>query len=294
MRFDLHQIGDITLHVASAGDPAKPLILMLHGFPEFWAGWESVMEELAADFHVVAPDQRGYNLSSKPQGVDAYKARALVNDIAALADRLSLEKPFVLAGHDWGASIAYGYAFRHPGRLSHFIIANGVHPVCFQRAILDNPEQREASQYINKLKRPGQAERLAENDFARGFSMLSGFSATPWMTDDLKARYLEAWSRPGAMEAMLNWYRASPIVVPEPGEVVSTAPVLELDPAAVTVRVPHLLIWGDDDTALRPSCIADLDQFTPDLTVKHIAGTGHWLLHEKPEEVAEAIRHFVS
>jgi pimeloyl-ACP methyl ester carboxylesterase len=292
MRFDLLDLGDVTLHVASAGDPAKPLILMLHGFPEFWVGWENVMEALAADFHVVAPDQRGYNLSSKPQGVDAYKARVLIADVAALADRLSPEKPFVLAGHDWGASVAYGYAFRHPERLSHLVIANGVHPVCFQRAILDDAEQREASQYINKLKRPDQAARLAENAFSRGFRMLSGFSDTAWMTDELRARYVDAWSRPGAMEAMLNWYRASPIVVPEPGEAVSTAPVLDIDPAAVSVRMPHLLIWGDDDTALRPSCFAGLDQFAPDLTVKHIAGTGHWLLHERPKEVAEAIRAF--
>jgi pimeloyl-ACP methyl ester carboxylesterase len=293
MRFDVHQCGETMLHVASVGDPAKPLIVCLHGFPEFWAAWEPVMAELSGDFHVVVPDQRGYNLSSKPKGVDAYRARKLVADLAALADRLSPGKPFVLAGHDWGASVAYAFAFAHPDRLTHLVIANGVHPVCFQRAILDDPDQRQASQYINRLTSAGQEARMAENDFSRTFRMISGFSATPWMTKAMQARYLDAWSRPGAMEAMLNWYRASPIVVPPPGAEVASAPVLGIDPQAVTVRVPHLLIWGDDDEALRPSCFEGLERFVPDLTVKHIQRTGHWLLHEKPAEVAAMMRDFV-
>ena len=293
MRFDLHQLGEISLHAASAGDPAHPLILLLHGFPEYWAAWEPVMLDLARDFHVVAPDQRGYNLSSKPRGVDAYKVGRLVADIAALADRLSPGRPFALAGHDWGASVAYGFAFLKPERLTHLIIANGVHPVCFQRAILNDPAQRAASQYINKLRSPGQEQRMAENEFARTFRMISGFSPAPWMTKAVQARYLDAWSRPGAMEAMLNWYRASPIVVPEPAAAIAHAPVLDVDPARVAVTVPHLLIWGDDDEALRPSCIDGLERHAPDLTVKHIAGSGHWILHERPAEVAAMIREFV-
>jgi len=293
MRFDLIQCGDVSLHVASAGDSSKPLILMLHGFPEFWAAWEPVMQDLARDFHVVAPDQRGYNLSSKPKGVDAYRVRKLVGDIAALADRLSPGKPFALAGHDWGASVAYGFAFLNPGRLSHLIIANGVHPVCFQRAILDDPDQRQASQYIIKLRLPDQEVRMAEHDFQRTFRMISGFSNARWMSKALQARYLDAWSRPGAMEAMLNWYRASPVVVPEPAAVSANAPVLDIDPALVGSDVPHLLIWGEDDEALRPSCFAGLDAFLPNLSVKRVRGTGHWILHEKPAEVAEAIRAFV-
>lgn len=293
MRFDLHQFGEISLHTASAGDPAKPLIVMLHGFPEYWAAWEPVMEELARDFHVVAPDQRGYNLSSKPRGVDAYRVSRLVADIGTLADRLSPGKPFALAGHDWGASVAYGFAFAKPDRLTHLIIANGVHPVCFQRAILDDPDQRQASQYINKLRAPGQEQRMAENEFARTLRMISGFSATPWMTKAAQARYLDAWSRPGAMEAMLNWYRASPIIVPEPGAANAGAPVLDVDPSRVSVRVPHLLIWGGDDDALRPSCIDGLERYAPDLTVNHVAGAGHWILHEKPAEVAAMIRAYL-
>jgi epoxide hydrolase 4 len=176
--------GEVTIHYAEVGDPAAPLILMLHGFPEYWAAWKEVMVRLADGFHVVAPDQRGYNRSSKPDGVEAYRARHLAGDVAALADRLSPDRPFVLAGHDWGASVAYAYAFAHPERLSHLVIANGVHPACFQRAIFEDEGQRSASQYINKLKAPDAEARLSEDNFRRLMRMIAGFSKADWMTED--------------------------------------------------------------------------------------------------------------
>ena len=177
-RFGHHDTGEVRLHYAEAGDPAKPLIICLHGFPEYWAGWRKVMEDLSGDFHVVAPDQRGYNLSGKPQGIEAYRARHMAADLASLADRLSPGRPFALAGHDWGASVAYGFAFAHPERLTHLVVANGVHPVCFQRAILDDPAQREASQYIDKLREPATDARLVEDGCRRAFRMIEGFSPT--------------------------------------------------------------------------------------------------------------------
>lgn len=294
-RFMSFDAAAVRLSVAVAGDPSAPLVLCLHGFPEYWAGWREVMGELARHHFVVAPDQRGYNTSSKPAGIDAYRVRHLVADIAALADHLSPGRPFVLAGHDWGASVAYGYAFAHPQRLSHLVVANGVHPVCFQRAILDDPAQREASQYINKLRDPATDTRLVEDDCRRAFRMIEGFSPTPWMTEEARAHYRAAWTQPGAMTAMLNWYRASPILVPEPGADVANQPlVLSLPESDFAVRMPHLVIWGEDDVALRPSCLDGLDRFAPDLTVERVAGAGHWILHEKPADAAEAIRRFVT
>lgn len=293
-RFDFHEAGDVRPHYASAGNPEKPLILCLHGFPEYWAAWRDVMEELANDFHVVAPDQRGYNFSSKPEGVDAYRAKHLVADIASLAERLSPGKRFVLAGHDWGASVAYAYAFMHPQRLSHLVIANGVHPACFQRAIFEDPGQRKASQYINRLRAAGADAAMAENGFGRTLRMLQGFSQIDWMISEKKQDYLTAWSQPGAMTAMLNWYRASPIVVPAPGEPAPPSPILDLPAEALTVRMPHLVVWGEADQALRPSCLDGLERFAPDLTIRKFPDAGHWILHEKPREVAEAIRRFVA
>lgn len=293
MRFGFFDVGDVRLHVASAGDPARPLVICLHGFPEYWAAWQEVMLELAEDFHVVAPDQRGFNLSSKPAGEEAYRAKHLVADLAALADQLSSGKPFILAGHDWGASIAYAYSFAHPDRLTHLIIANGVHPVCFQRAILEDAGQRRASQYFHKLRAADAAERMVEDDFARTVRMIAGFSRTDWMTPEIEAQYRAAWARPGAMQAMLHWYNSSPVLVPKPDAVVTDAPLLSMEPERAMVRMPHLVIWGEADEALRPACLEGLDRFAPDLTVKKVDGAGHWILHEKPMVIADTMREFL-
>lgn len=293
IRFGFHAADGVELHYAAAGNPENPLIICLHGFPEYWAAWREVMTALADRYHLVAPDQRGFNLSSKPQGVDAYRARHMVADLAGLADRLSPEKPFVLAGHDWGASIAYAFAFAHPGRLSHLIIANGVHPACFQRAIFEEDAQRWASRYINRLRAPDADTLMSEDGFRRTRKMISGFSRTDWMTEEIRADYLRAWSEPGAMTAMLNWYRASPIAVPLPGEQPGDSFVLSLPDEAMAVRIPHLVVWGEADEALRPVCLEGLDRYAPDLTIRKFAGAGHWILHEKPAEVAGAIRLFL-
>ncbi|MDN2581356.1 alpha/beta hydrolase [Aquibium sp. ELW1220] len=291
--FGFFDVGEGRLHYASAGDPSRPLILCLHGFPEYWAAWSGVMTELADAFFLVAPDQRGFNLSFKPQGEEAYRTRRTVADLAALVDHLSPRRPFILAGHDWGASVAYAYAFSHADRLSHLVIANGAHPVCFQRAILEDQGQRSASQYFHTLRAPGAAARMAENDFARTMKMLAGFSRTDWLTPEIAAGYRAAWAQPGAMEAMLHWYKSSPIVVPKPGDVVDDAPLLAVAPERVTVAMPHLVLWGEADEALRPACLEGLDDFAPDLTVERVPGAGHWILHEKPAAVAAAIRTFL-
>ncbi|HWK65532.1 MAG TPA: alpha/beta fold hydrolase [Rhizobiaceae bacterium] len=291
--FFMLDTGQVTLNVAAAGDSAARLVICLHGFPEYWAAWREVMQDLSRDHYVVAPDQRGFNLSSKPQGGEAYLARNLVADIVALADRLSPGRPFVLAGHDWGAAVAYAYAFAHPDRLTHLVVANGAHPLCFQRAILDDPGQRRASQYFHRLRAPDAAARLAENDFARVERMIAGFSRTGWMTPEIRQAYRAAWAQPGAMQAMLRWYGSSPVVVPAPGEPAADAPLLALDPAKVTVGVPHLVLWGEADEALTPACLNGLERYAEDLTIKKIGGAGHWVLHEKPAEVAAAIRSFI-
>lgn len=296
IRFDFAEFdtGSVTLRYAAAGDPAAPLILLLHGFPEYWAGWRPVMERLGGRYRVVAPDQRGYNRSSKPAGVDAYRGRHLAADIAALADHLSPGKPFALAGHDWGASVAYAYAFLHPARLTHLIIANGIHPVCFQRAILEDPEQRAASQYINRLRAQEADERMAEHGYARTLKMIEKFSASAWMTAEERAGYIDAWSQPGALTAMLNWYRATPLVVPAPDEPAPASQFLAMPAEQFRVRMPHLVIWGEADQALRPSCLEGLADFALDLRIERVADSGHWILHEQPDRVASLIADFVA
>lgn len=282
----------VDLEIAEAGEPGRPAILLLHGFPEFHAAWQEVMFRLADRFHVVAPDQRGYRGSGKPPGDENYAIGRLVADVDVLAASLWPGRRFVLAGHDWGASVAYGYAFRYPERLNGLVVVNGVHPVCFQRAIVDDPEQRRASQYIRALRAPGAAARMAEGDFRRAFSMLEAFSRSAWMTPDRREAYRDAWSRDGAMDAMLAWYRASNIAVPAVGDEDCRPALLGVDAAAVTVHVPHLVIWGEADEALRPSCLDGLGDYAGDLTIEPVAGCGHWILHEKPDLVAQRLAAF--
>jgi len=272
-------------------DP-RPAIILLHGFPEFWAGWRPVMEHLGRDFLLIAPDQRGYNLSDAPEGLEAYRPKLLVADILALADRLLGNRTFLLCGHDWGASIAYALAIGAPRRLNGLVIVNGVHPVCFQRALLGDPAQMAASQYFHVLRAPEAASRLAEDGYRRLIGMFEKFSATPWLTDVERADYVEAWSRPGRLEAMLNWYRASPIIVPKPGEPVPDAPLASAPAEKFTVTVPHLLVWGERDEALRPSSHSGLGEFAPKLRRAAIAEGDHWVIHTHGGRVASEIAAF--
>ena len=282
----------IALHCATMGDPAAPAIVCLHGFPENWTAWARVAEWLADDFHVILPDQRGFNLSDKPDGVEAYATKHMVADLAGLLDALGLEK-VVLCGHDWGASVAYAFAMRNADRVSRLVIANGVHPVCFQKAIYEDAEQRAASQYMNTLRAEGSEQRLSRDGYRPLMNMFEKFSAAPWLTDAIRAAYVEAWDRPGALPAMLNWYRGSPIDVPHTDEPLRDMPITEEMRARYRIPMPHLLLWGDADTALRPVSRQKLGQFCDDLTVEEMPGASHWLLHERPDDVAEAVRRFL-
>jgi len=272
------------------GTPSKPALLMLHGFPEYSGAWGDLAEELKGDFYCIAPDQRGYGQSYCPAGVQHYRAGVLAADMAALIKQIGA--PVAVLGHDWGAAVAYGLAMFFPDLVSRLIIANGVHPVPFQRAMAAGGAQSEASQYINFLRAPGSEERLAQDDFGKLLDLFSANMDLSWLTDETLAAYKQEWSRPNRMEAMINWYRASPLVVADPGKPITTLP--EFDVEALRVKCPHLLIWGVGDTALLPETREGLKEFAADLTTVEIEGADHWLHHQKPDEVALAIRNWIA
>lgn len=290
MRRHAVPVGEVTLSVLEGGVAGAPILLFLHGFPEHAAAWSGLMARFASTHRVVAPDQRGYNLSDKPDGVRAYSGGRLAGDIIALIDRLG--GPVTLIGHDWGASVAYAVAMMAPAKLSSLIVLNGVHPGPFQQALLDDSAQIAASQYIHKLRREGVEDALLADDCARMFQMLTGFSDTGWLSAEMRAEYLAAWQQPGALTAMLNWYRASPLRVPLPGETPHGDNPFA-DTARFRIRPRHLLIWGEDDPALLPVSTRGLEGYCDDLTRVAIPGTDHWLAHQKPAEVEAAIRAFL-
>ena len=271
------------------GDPAKPPLLMLHGFPEYGGAWADLASHLTDRFHCIAPDQRGYGQSWAPDDVAQYRASQLVGDMAALIDRIGA--PATVMGHDWGAAVAYGLAMFRPELVERLIIANGVHPVPFQRALAAGGAQSEASQYILTLRKDGSEDAFAADDFALLKRFFRARMDSAWLTDEKLAAYVTEWARPGRLKTMIHWYRASPLQVARPGEPIADLPELPRD--KLMVRCPHLLIWGLGDAALLPEATEGLEEFAPDLTRVEFAQADHWICHQIPEQVAQAIKDWL-
>jgi len=268
------------------GRKDAPRLLMLHGFPEYSGAWNDLAPLLAERFHCIAPDQRGYGQSWRPAEVAQYKTALLVSDLAALIG----DDPVIVLGHDWGASVAYALAIGRPELVSKLIIMNGVHPAPFQRELARGGPQTDASQYIHFLRREGAEDVLAADDFAKLMGLFSANMDMGWLHGETLAGYKAAWRDASGLRGMLNWYRASPLKIGQSGEAIDG---LEFDPARLQIRCPHLLVWGTADTALLPETHAGLEDFAPDLTRVEIAGTDHWLHHQKPQQVAEAILNWL-
>jgi pimeloyl-ACP methyl ester carboxylesterase len=282
----------VTLNVAFAGDAAAPPIILLHGFPESHRTWRALVPRLQAHFRLIMPDQRGFAGSDLPQEVEAYKADTLIDDIFALADALRIEK-FALVGHDWGGAIAWAAALRGDPRLTRLAIVNAPHPVVFQKSLIDDADQRAASQYITAFRAPG-FEKMVE---AKGFDWF--FDTTfarhvdvSKIPDAERRQYLADWSQPGAFNAMLNWYRASRVIVPPPGVTVPLPDwLLRAFPA---VKVPTLVVWGMKDMALLPTQLDGLETLVDDLTIVRLPNAGHFAPWEAPDAVADALEPFLA
>lgn len=290
------EINGVRLHYVTAGK--GPLIIFLHGFPEFWYEWKNQLLEFGKDHLAVAPDMRGYNLSAKPAAVDDYQMKYLVEDVRALAGHLG-HKKFVLVGHDWGGAVAWSFAIAHPENIEKLVIVNAPHPGVFMRELKDNPAQQHASQYMLMFRSDKAEETLAANNYAMLVNVVLGPGLnTGVFTEDDKKAYLEAWSQPGAITGGLNYYRAARIGPPPPSQEASTenssSGNFAVDPSKLTVNVPTLVIWGEKDTALLTGNLEGLDQFVPQLTVKRIPEGSHWVIHEKPAEVNGYIRKFIA
>lgn len=275
----LFENAGVALHAVARGPKDGPVALLLHGFPEFWYGWHKPIEPLAeAGFRVIVPDQRGYNLSGKPRGVASYALRELVSDVIAIADQLG-QKKILLAGHDWGAAVAWSTALRHPERIARLAIVNVPHPSVLRRFLNTRPRQMLRSWYIFFFQIPWLPETFFsafDFYFARRALRRSSRPGT-FSAEDL-AQYRAAWSQPGALTAMINWYRA--------------AVRYRTRFADSTVRVPTRILWGERDkflisemarASLRHCTDGELFPF-PDAT--------HWLPHEEPARVSELLVEF--
>jgi pimeloyl-ACP methyl ester carboxylesterase len=292
------EVNGVRLHYAKAG--AGPLMIFLHGFPEFWYEWKYQLAEFSKDHTVVAPDMRGYNLSSKPTELAAYQMPQLVEDVRALASQLLGDKSvvgsrsgpdsrFTLVAHDWGGVVAWVFAAQHPEMLDKLVIVNAPHPTIFGRELRENAAQQQASQYMLMFRAPQAEETLSANSYERLTTAVLGDGLKSGrLTPEDKAQYLAAWAQPGALTGGLNYYRASAIGPPRDSD--APAP---LTAQPVMIRVPTLVIWGEKDTALLTGNLSGLDQYVPALTIARIPDGTHWVVREQPDEVNRLIGAYI-
>jgi pimeloyl-ACP methyl ester carboxylesterase len=244
----------------------------------------------------VAFDLRGHNLSDKPEGVEAYRVKPLLEDLRQLIEYLQAgrsDKSCILVAHDWGGAIAWTFAAAYPQYVKKLVTINAPHTIPFARALASDPEQQAASSYMLLLRQPKAERVMAEDNCERLLRMFSrtadGHCA---LSDSEIPLYREAWSQPGALTCALNLYRASPLYPPTPED--PGAAALKLDTAALTVRVPTLVIWGEADAALGTVLLDGLEELVPDLRIRRIPEGSHWVIHEQPRQVSAAIRDFLN
>jgi pimeloyl-ACP methyl ester carboxylesterase len=283
----------ITLSCRSAGAAHAPRVLLLHGFPEAAFAWDGVMQALAPHARCLAPNLRGFEKSSSPAEVEAYRARHLMQDIEALIAH-SGGPVDLLVAHDWGGALAWNLAAMRPELMKRLLIINSPHPATFLRELRANPAQQAASAYMNFLCRPDAEALLTENDFARLWPFFERMGGKTWLNDTLRARYREVWSM--GLTGGLNFYRASPLRPPAPADprVAQALQAVQLPEALVTSRVPTAVLWGEGDHALLPCLLDGLDRWVPDLRLTRVPQASHWIVHEQPERVVEEIRRNLS
>jgi pimeloyl-ACP methyl ester carboxylesterase len=283
-RLEEHYIptNSITLHVMAAGPVEGPLVVLLHGFPEFWYGWRRQIPALAAaGYRVLVPDQRGYNRSDKPRGLRAYRTNVLAADIVGLLDAAGREQAAII-GHDWGAMVAWVLALEHPDRVARLAILNVPHPAVMEDNLRHNTRQRVRSLYAAFFQLPGLPEWLlrAGNWRVLTEGMRRSARAGSFTAADLR-RYRAAWARPGAITAMLNWYRAA----------LRRPPPRAADPR---VHVPTLMIWGAGDQALGREMAPQSIALCDDGRLHVIEDATHWVQHDAADRVNALLLDFLA
>jgi len=280
----------IRLHYRSAGQPGRPLLLFLHGFPEYCGAWDEILPAFADTHFAVAPDMRGYNLSSQPREVDAYRLRSVVEDLAQIIRTLGYTRA-VLIGHDWGGSAAWRLASAAPELVERLVVLNAPHPNALARELSRNPAQQAASRHITWLRSPDMEDTLAADDFARLKDWLRSMprAGHAWLSPDRLQRYVEVWRR--GLGGALNYYRASPLYAMAESSQATEA--LRLNDGQFPVAVPTLVLWGMRDESLLPDLLEGLETWVPQLRIERFAAATHWIVHEEPERVVERIRAFL-
>ena len=282
----------IELDVVDTGPRDAPVLVFLHGFPESHRTWRHQVAHLSARFRCIAPDQRGYRGSSKPQDVESYRPDRLIGDVFQLADALGVDR-FTIVGHDWGGAIAWGVALMGQGsRVERAVIANAPHPAIFQKLLFLDPVQRAASQYMRAFRDSANDALVREHGLGALLLKALKWERPAAMEQQEREALFKDWQNPDAALAMLNWYRASPIIVPAMDEPFAL-PAGWTPPPFPPLAIPTLVIWALDDKALPPGNLEGMDAIIPDLTLVKVPDCGHFVPWESPDAVNAALDAFL-
>lgn len=276
----------IRLHAKACGPAGAPVLLFVHGFPEFWGTWRRQLAAFSTDYRCVAIDLRGFNLSSQPTDVSAYKPHLLVADLRAVIQALGAPV-FAVVAHDWGGAVAWSLAAQHPEPMRNFVVLNAPHTITFANALASDPGQQAAGAYMNVLRLPGSERILAKDGYAWLRELLGE------LTDEELQSYRGCWAH--GLTGGCNYYRASPLhpdTPDAPGRMAAVAAML--DPADFQVKVRTQVIWGTGDVALRPVLLEGLEDHVSDLRIHRIEGAGHWVTRRNADEVNRVIRRFLA
>jgi epoxide hydrolase 4 len=285
----------ITLSCRAAGHKGQPVMVFLHGFPEGAFVWDALLAHFAVlGYRCIAPNLRGFEKSSAPAEAAQYRAKYLVQDIAALMAMESPGQPLAcLVAHDWGGAVAWNLANQMPQLMQRLCIINSPHPATFLRELRDSPAQQVASAYMNFLIRPDAETLLAQDDYRRlwGFftQMFAQGGGHSWLTDAVKDQYRSVWDH--GLTGGCNYYRASPIRPPTPSD--PGAAAITLPREMLTVQVPTQVIWGLQDIALPPALLDGLEDYVAQLQVHRVADASHWIIHEQPALVEQVLAEFL-
>ncbi|WP_351015763.1 alpha/beta hydrolase [Shewanella sp. AC91-MNA-CIBAN-0169] len=295
----------------------KPTIIFLHGFPEYWGTWSAQLSFFSPHYRVIAPDLPGYNLSDKPDDVSFYAVPNLIGFMAKFIAAISPTQPVILVAHDWGGAIAWPLAAFHAQLISKLIIVNAAHPSTFTREMINNPLQRKKSAYIHQLISELGESLLTQDDY-RYLSEDIMVSTNPSVfTAAVKAQYKQVWSQAGAINGMLQYYRAMPQLAENDtdnqrcnsttassldttstqNDTTKSSPVKQasqLKVPNIRINVPTLILWGEQDLAFVNENLDNIHHYVPNCIIKRFQDTSHWLQHERPDEVNVAINNFIN
>ncbi len=276
------EVQGIRLHAQAAGPVDGPVVILLHGFPEFWMGWKKQIEPLAQlGYRVIVPDQRGYGLSDKPSRVFDYRIDSLAKDIIGILDSLGAKQVF-LAGHDWGAAVTWWLVTFYPERFKAAAILSVPHPKVMQRTLLTSLSQLLKSWYMFFFQFPGLPEWVvSRKDWSFAIRSLVGSSRKGTFKREELEEYKKAWGQPGAIRAMINWYRAA-LRFSDP----------QREPKSWKTTVPVLLIWGEEDRFLSKEMAKPSLEYCEQGRLVSLPGVSHWVQHEEPARVVELFKEW--